>query len=321
LCIALHPKLSIMDTRNTTQVLSHRHTANITPEKYHENIQEYYDVAGPDYEVWSKNFNMHFGYVRSFTDIFSLEKMLVNMNREVIKGLNINEAEGCHIADLGCGVGTVARYTANKYPRAKITGVTISKFQVDNAQVLIDKEMLRERVSVLDQNFEDLGFPDETFTHAYAIESACHAAGANKELFIAEMARTLKTGGQFCVADGFLKPARKRPALFRYLSKKIIKFWAVPEFAHITEFERSLKAHGFTDVSIREISWHIAPSVLYVPWICIKFFFKEIWRNKTLRMKKERWNNVYAPLLGMILGLHRKHFGYFIITGKKTKVD
>ena len=71
------------------------------------------------------------------------------------------------------------------------------------------------------------------------------------------------------------------------------------------------------DIKVEEISLRIAPSVAYVPYTCIKFFIKELWKNKSLRMKKERWNNVYGPLLGMILGLYRKHFGYYIISGKK----
>lgn len=306
-----------MDTLNMAETLSQSSTATAKPEKYYKSIQNYYDVAGPDYESWSKNFNMHFGYARSFTDIFSLEKMLVNMNSEVIRELCIDEKIEAVIADLGCGVGTVARYAAKKFPLAKITGVTISKYQVDKAQLLISKENLGDRVSVVNDNFEKLGFGNKTFTHAYAIESACHAGGSNKELFITEMARTLKKGGRFCIADGFLKPAAKRPALFSYLSKKIVKYWAVPGFANITEFEKTLKVYGLHDIKVREISLRIAPSVLYVPWVCVKFFAKEIWRNKSLRMKKERWDNVYAPLLGMILGLHRKHFGYYIITGRK----
>ena len=40
----------------------------------YSDIKNYYDVAGPDYETWSKDFNMHFGYVKKFTDIFSLER-------------------------------------------------------------------------------------------------------------------------------------------------------------------------------------------------------------------------------------------------------
>jgi hypothetical protein len=37
-------------------------------------------------------------------------------------------------------------------------------------------------------------------------------------------------------------------------------------------------------------------------------------------MKKERWHNVYAPLLGMLVGLFRKKFGYYLITGEKPNL-
>lgn len=280
-------------------------------------IQNYYDIAGPDYEVWSKHFNMHFGYAKRLSDIFSLERMLVNMNDEVLKELCIDPDEPAFIADLGCGMATVARHTAKKFPLSTITAITISDYQIKEATRLNKEENLHDRINIACENFESLNFADKTFTHSYALESACHASSKNKELFIAELARTLKSGGRFCIADGFLKPAVKRPALFNYLCKKVTKFWAVPSFAAINEFTALLQEYGLSSIKIREISYRIAPSVMYVPWTCLKFFAKEIGRNKSLRMKKERWENVYAPVLGMFLGLFRNHFGYYIISGEK----
>lgn len=287
----------------------------------YRDIKKYYDIAGPDYETWSRNFNMHFGYCRSFTDIFFLEKMLVNMNDEVIKRLQIDPAKNAVIADLGCGVGTVARYTAQQFPLATITGITISDYQVQKGTSLIKKDQLQKSVAIVKNNFENLDFADDTFTHAYALESACHANGSGKDLFTAEMARVLQPGGRFCIADGFLKHDKKLPRFFSFLYKKIIKYWALPCFGNIQEFEKSLKANGFHDITIKEISLRIAPSVAYVPWTCLKFFAKEIWKNKSLRMAKERWHNVYGPVLGMILGLYRKHFGYYIISGLKGETS
>jgi ubiquinone/menaquinone biosynthesis C-methylase UbiE len=289
----------------------------IIPEKHYENITSYFNIAGPDYEAWSKNFNMHFGYCRSFADIFSLEKMLVNMNEEVIKRLQIDPKTNSTIADLGCGVGTVARFVAKNFPLAKIIGITIADYQVQKGRSLNQKESLTERVAIIKDNFENLAIKDESFTHAYALESACYSAGAGKNRFVAEMARVLKPGGRFSIADGFLKHNRKLPRIFSFLYKKILKYWALPCFGNIKEFEEQLKKNGFKDITITEISLRIAPSVSYVPWTCIKFFAKEIWKNKSLRMKKERWHNVYAPVIGMILGLYRSHFGYYLISGKK----
>ncbi|MEO6611195.1 MAG: class I SAM-dependent methyltransferase [Chitinophagaceae bacterium] len=291
-------------------------TGSISTDAY-KNITSYYDIAGPDYEAWSRNFNMHFGYCRSFSNIFFLERMLNNMNEEVLTKLAIDPGEKAFIADLGCGVGTVARYAAEKIPRATITGVTISDYQINKGRSLAEKEKLSERVILLKDNFEHLHFADESFTHTYAIESACHAGGSDKKLFISEMARILERGGKFCIADGFLKHDRPLPRFFNYLYKKILKYWALPCFGNIHAFETELKKNGLAKISIKEISWRIAPSVAYVPWTCIKFFAKEIWKNRSLRMEKERWYNVYGPVLGMILGLYRKHFGYYIISGEK----
>lgn len=280
-------------------------------------IKNYYNIAGPDYEVWSKNFNMHFGYCKKITDIFSLETMLCRMNEEVLNRLDIPEDKPCTIVDLGCGVGTVARHTAKRFPDAALTGVTIVDFQIEKGNELIYKDGLTKRINLVKDNFENISFKDEYFDKAYAIESACHANNSNKELFIKEMARILKTGGNFCIADGFLKHDKKLPWLFNLIYHKIINCWALPCFGNINRFTATLKKYDLKDIEVKEISLQIALSVAYVPFTTVKFLLKEIWKNKSLKLKKERWNNVFAPLQGMILGLYRNHFGYYIISGKK----
>ena len=284
----------------------------------YSSIKDYYTIAGPDYAAWSKDLNMHFGYCKKFTDIFFLEKMLYRMNDEVLARLQIPAYKKIAAVDLGCGVGTVARYTAKKYPLTTITGVTIVDDQISTGTALINKDGLSNQVILVKDNFENISFKNERFDRAYAVESACHANGSNKELFIAEMARILKTGGKFCIADGFIKHDKKLPWLFNKIYKKIITCWALPCFGNINEFTAALKKHGSTEIKVEEISLRIAPSVAYVPYTSVKFFITQLWKNKTLRLKKERWNNVIAPVLGMFVGLYRKHFGYYIISGGKA---
>ena len=240
------------------------------------------------------------------------------MNDEVMKGLLVTDGKCSRIADLGCGVGTVARHIAIKIGNVKITAITISDYQIQKGKELIREDGLTDAVSMVRNNFESLDFADETFTHAYALESACHAHGSGKDLFVSEMARVLQPGGRFCIADGFIKNNQPKPGLFNFLYKKIIRYWALPCFGNINDFAKQLEKNDLQDIRVREISMRIAPSVAYVPWTCLKFFIREIWKNKSLRMKKERWHNVYGPVLGMILGLYRKHFGYFIISGRKA---
>jgi ubiquinone/menaquinone biosynthesis C-methylase UbiE len=284
----------------------------------YNNIKDYYNIAGPDYEAWSKNFNMHFGYCKKLTDIFSLEKMLYGMNDAVLSRLTIPADKPCSIIDLGCGVGTVARYAAQQFPLAKITGLTIADYQIDKGRELIRNEGLTQKVVLAKDNFEGSSFAEESFDRAYALESACHSNGSSKELFVKEMARLLKSGGKFCIADGFLKHDKKLPWLFNKMYRKIINCWVLPCFGNINDFTAALEQYGLKEITVKEISLNIAPSVAYVPYTCLKFFIKELWTNKTLKLKKERWNNVYAPVLGMFLGLYRKHFGYYIISGRKA---
>ena len=80
----------------------------------HKNVIDYYEKAGLDYEVWSPNFNMHFGYFNWGMNPFNLEKMLNQMNEAIRKRLILEEHIEPLILDLGCGLGATARYMAKK---------------------------------------------------------------------------------------------------------------------------------------------------------------------------------------------------------------
>src|SRR5437868_200225 len=120
--------MKMMDTHTDTQNYT---AASLYSKNNYNLITRYYDVASPDYESWSKNFNMHFGYYRKFTDIFFLERMLKNMNNAVLERLQVDPSKPSTLADLGCGVGAVARHFADKLPLSHITAVTISDYQVE----------------------------------------------------------------------------------------------------------------------------------------------------------------------------------------------
>ena len=51
---------------------------------------DFYNEATEDYEFWSKDFNMHFGYFIPFkTNPFKRDSMLNEMNNQVVKRLGI----------------------------------------------------------------------------------------------------------------------------------------------------------------------------------------------------------------------------------------
>lgn len=128
------------------------------------------------------------------------------------------------ILDVGCGIGGTSRYLAKKFPDAKVTGITISENQIRRATQLViplfvwakqysrlvespelnprgrgggakkqAKEQGVENVEFQLVNALDMSFEDNKFDLVWACESGEHMP--DKTLYVKEMARVLKPGG------------------------------------------------------------------------------------------------------------------------------
>lgn len=284
----------------------------------HKDIKKYYEVAGMDYQAWSKTFNMHFGYLKKWTDIFSLEKMLRQTSLYAIEKLQINDYQMPKVLDMGCGMGATARELARLHPDAHVTGITIVDSQISYGNHLSEKENLQNNVKIIKNDYEKMSFDDNSFHAAYALESSCYANGSGKPLLIKEMSRVLMEGGRFVIVDGFLKTSKKMPYLLEKAYLHLCRCWALPCLANINDFEENLVKNGFTNIKIEETSWKVAPSVAHVPRVTVLFLLQEFWRNKSFRLAKERKDNIISPLLTMFLGLWRNYFGYYVVSGEKA---
>jgi SAM-dependent methyltransferase len=162
-------------------------------------------------------------------------------------------------------------------------------------------------------------FPDSCYDAVYAIESACHAAGPGKPEVIREAARVLKPGACFVVADGFLKHGKPMFAWFRWCYRKVCRNWAVEDFAQIEPFLEAMRESGLTILESREISYRIAPSVMHVPTVTVRFLWREVWRTGW-RMSSVRWGHLLACVLSPIVGSARSRFGYYLITAQKSRL-
>ncbi|MEO1261120.1 MAG: methyltransferase domain-containing protein [Bacteroidota bacterium] len=283
----------------------------------HQQIVEYYEEAGMDYRAWSKNFNMHFGYYKWGQNPFNLESMLVQMNEEVYQRMGIERVHLPTILDAGCGLGTTSRYIARKRSDALLYGVTITPWQIKEGEKKNEAAGLQDQVIMLKADYQALPVADESFDGAFALESSCYAKGLDKRPFLAEMYRVLRSGSQLVITDGFMKKSKPFPKIINWLYRKCTKNWALTDFANLEMFLAAMKSVGFSKIKVEDASWKIALSVLHIPRITFQFYFDLLKKGESWQLSKERRGNVVAPILGMLLGIARPYFGYYIITAQK----
>lgn len=259
---------------------------------------------------------MHFGYWRAGLNPFRLEPMLDEMTRQVAARLGVDLAGPGLLLDMGSGLGAPARWIARETPALLVHGVTIVRRQTERARELALCAGAGARIQFVQADYANTPWPDGAYDGVYAIESACHADGNDKAAVIYEAARLVRSGGRFVVADGFLKHGRPMFGWFRWCYEKVCRNWAVESFAELGPFVEALRTAGFEDMRVEEISYRIAPSVMHVPTVTVRFLWRELWRTGW-KMSSVRWGHLLACVLSPIVGSARWRFGYYLITATK----
>ena len=280
-----------------------------------EQLIAYYEEAGPDFGEWSPGFNMHFGYYRLGFNPFRREQMLNEMNRQVLERLRLTGDGEHHIADLGCGVGATVRYAASRFPRSQILGLTVVPWQVEKGNAWNRQLGLHERARLRLADYTCTDLAAASVDGAYAIESSCHAEGANKEAFVREAARILRPGGRLVVADGFRTHPEPLGRVSGRLHEALCRSFVLPELAQTESFASALVQHGFEDVAIEDISWRVAPSALHAPAAVLWFMLKQVLRGQ--RLGERRIANLRGSVLSTVVGMNRFKFGYYLVSATK----
>ena len=272
---------------------------------------DFYNEATEDYEFWSNDYNMHFGYFIPFkTNPFKRDTMLNQMNAQVVKRLNIGASKN-RLIDLGCGMGATMRYALKKYKNLIAYGVTLSNFQLKKGN-----ELLKGKNGIiLKENYNDTSFQSNSFDSAVAIESFCHS-GHNENSLI-EAYRILKPGGRLVIADAFLKKEVKNLCKGGYYAyNKLCDHWSLEKLETHHYIKETLKHIGFDNIKVEDISIKVAPSVLHVPFAITGFIITKLLALKII--KKESFHNLKGSFYALLSGLHLKSFGYYIISATKS---
>jgi MPBQ/MSBQ methyltransferase len=261
---------------------------------------------------------MHFGYYRAGMNPVAREAMLERMNEEVLLRLDAGRPDVRSLLDMGCGVGATARHAAASFPDVHVTGISIVPSQIERARELTAQASMGDRVDFLQRDYQATGFAAASFDGAYALESSCHAPGAGKEGFLREAHRILRPGGRLVVTDAFLKHAESG-ALKRRLLARACRCWVIERWAELDVFRAALEDCGFENIRVENLRWRVAPSAMHVPWVTVRFLFRE-WIVKRSRLSPERWNNVAGPTLAMLLAMPGGPLGYYMVSATKRRL-
>lgn len=272
---------------------------------------DFYNEATEDYEFWSHDYNMHFGYFIPFkTNPFKRDTMLNQMNAQVIKRLGISSSKN-RLIDLGCGMGATMRYALQHYTNVIAYGVTLSDFQLKQGNKLLQGK----NGIIIKENYNDTSFQTNAFDSAVAIESFCHSG--HSSLSLKEAHRILKSGGRLVIADAFLKKDKTQLCKgAKHAYQNLCNHWSLEQLANINDYKQNLKNLGFSNIKIEDASFKVAPSVLHVPFAIIGFILKKLLRFKSI--KRESLHNLKGSFYALFSGLHMKSFGYYIITATKN---
>lgn len=240
-----------------------------------QTAREYYNSEDADnfYAlVWGGE-DIHIGlYTNDQEAIPTASQRTVEHMAAKLEGLG----KGSKVLDIGAGYGGAARFLAKKYA-CQVVALNLSEKENQRDRELNQAQGLSDLIEVLDGSFEAIPLEDNSVDVVWSQDAILHSGQRDKVL--QEVARVLKSGGQFIFTDpmqadecpdGVLQPILDRihlsslgsPKFYRDTAQSVgmseVSFEVLTEQL-VNHYSRVLQE---TQSRAEELSQHINPDYL-----------------------------------------------------------
>ena len=210
-----------------------------------EKAREYYNSDDADkfyYDVWGGE-DIHIGlYEGPDHPIRDASQKTVEKMDSCIQ----NIGKDSKVLDAGAGFGGAARYLAKKYG-CQVVALNLSEKQNERDRQMNKEQGLDHLIDVVDGDFENLSYDDETFDVVWSEDSFLHSG--NGEKVMQELHRVLKKGGELIFTDPMQSPDAKQEDLQPVLDRIHLETMGSFKF-----YEEQAKKLGMETVQIIDLS-------------------------------------------------------------------
>lgn len=214
--------------------------------------RDYYNSTDADtfyHSIWGGN-DIHIGiYESPDEDIAAASRRTVaHMAQRLELGA------GTRVIDLGSGYGGSARYLAAEFG-CQVTCLNLSEVENTRNREANRQAGLDHLIDVLDGSFEDIPVPDKDFDVVWSQDAMLHSG--DRVRVLEEVARVLRTGGDFVFTDPMASDTADREVLRPILKRLDLDTMGTPGF-----YERECAGQGLAKVDytdlVPQLSTHYA---------------------------------------------------------------
>jgi cyclopropane fatty-acyl-phospholipid synthase-like methyltransferase len=237
-------------------------------------LEEHYDVGANLYKFWGSPASVmraiflgwarsrhpaHLHYAWDLESAPSLDEGILETTRRAVALLDLEGVDDPELFEPGCGIGGGVTQVAHMLPRARVTGLSLVRRQLEIGRRRAAAERVAQRSAFCCGNYLHTPFASAHFDGIFAIETLIYTTASERARLFREMFRILKPGRTFVSFDGF-RLRDPRDADEHRMIQDVMDGWTMALPPLPDEFRWHAETAGFDLVHQEEATAHVYAS-------------------------------------------------------------